>query len=75
MLICPFPDLPTVVFMGSSLLWFLAFLAVLAAWAALPEKYPKDHQLPRFETNVVSFIGKSLSHLRFKMNLPKKLRI
>ena len=61
--------------MGPSLLWFLAFLAVLAGLAALPEKYPEDHQSPRFEPNVFYFIGKLLSYLGFKMNLPEKLRI
>ena len=45
------------------------------AWAALPKKYLKDNQSPGFEPNVFSLIVKSLSHLQFKMNLPKKLRI
>ena len=45
------------------------------AWAALPEKYPEDHQPAGFEPNVFSFMGKLLSHLRFKMNSTEKLRI
>ena len=61
--------------MESSLLWFLAFWQFWQAWTAFPKKYPEDHQLPRFEPNVFSFIDKSLSQLRFKMNLPEKLRI
>ena len=31
------------------------------------KKYPEDHHLPRFESDVFSFIGRSLSHLQFKI--------
>ena len=36
------------------------------------KKYPEDCQLPRFQHNVFSFIGKLLSHLRFKICIWKK---
>ena len=39
------------------------------------KKYPKDHHFAGFEPNVFSFIGKWLTHLRFKIDLPEKLRI
>ena len=35
------PDLPTVVFMGPSLLWFLAFLAVLVGVGHTSQKVPQ----------------------------------
>ena len=69
--------LPTVVFMEPFLLWLSAFSAVLAGLGRTPpegkKKYPEDCLLPGFEPNVFSFIGKLLSHLRFKI-LPEKLR-
>ena len=62
--------------MGPSLLWFSAFLAVLTGvgrtlcqWR---RKYPKDCQLSGFEPNVFSFVGKWLSHLRFKIWISSK---
>ena len=41
----------------------------------ITEIVKKKNNSPGFEPNVFSFIGKLLSHLRFKMNLPEKLRI
>ena len=49
------PDLPTFAFMGPSLLWFSAILAVLAGMGRTLKKYPEDHQSPRFEPNVFFF--------------------
>ena len=61
-------------------LWSLLYYGFLLsrqfwqAWALLPEKHPKDHKSLGFEPNVF-FVGKLLSPLLFKMNVPKKLRI
>lgn len=41
----------------------------------IKEKVPQRLYLSRFEPNVFSFIGKWLSHLRFKLNFPEKFWI
>ena len=44
------PDLPTVVFMEPSLLWFLAFLEVLAGVGCTSQKLPKRSSIARIRT-------------------------
>jgi len=61
-------------------LWGLLCHGFLLSWqfwqgcAALPKKYPEDHQSPGFGPNVFFFLWQIAHYLWFKMNLQKLIQ-